>query len=101
MILKAHAHEGEGHASSVESTTHYFEDPLIALPSALLFLVVLVLVLKKIGIKKHNITLVVLLFVFILAVAGLIFVPVVGLIAIITGFLMAFGTMLLGVGSKK
>lgn len=92
FVQKVLAHEGEEHGSAVEATTHYLDvllNPYVAIPVFFAVLFLVGFVLNKFNVDKGHVSLVLLVLLFVGGVLGFIFVPPLGIVAIVMGFVYA------------
>lgn len=92
FVEKALAHEGETHESAVESTAHFLEpltDPVAAIPIFILVLLVVNFALKKSPLPSSVRMLTLLGLMFVGSILGFIFVPPLGILGVLMGFVFA------------
>ena len=103
MIQKVFAHEEETHESSTEAATHYietFDSPFFAVPAFFVSLVLIYILLTKYTPLHRGAKLLIMLgYLFFITIIGFLFVPVLGMIAIVMGF--GFAGMLALAGIKQ
>ena len=92
MIKVALAHEGETHEAAVEATVHYFDfllSPFVAILTFFIVVSLTALILRKLKVKPSIGALIILILLLTSSVVGFIFVPPLGVVAIILGFVFA------------
>lgn len=88
-MKKVFAHAGEEHETTVEATTHYFEflqNPYIAILGAVLVGLILYYAMHHLSFKASVRVLVMISYLFVIGILGFLYVPALGVIGVVFGF---------------